>query len=146
MEEIANTVANQTQDTSKLSRSQRLAARNEIILAKLATGITIPQLQEEFQLSNRQIYNIINTAQEQMENWFDNFPKTGMLSIFRNNIFAVAEEIKTLTSLKSQAQTLQEKIEVSKQIIDARVKYNKIAAEGPTYIRLKEVVKNAQST
>ena len=144
MSQIAQNIALYAQDTA-LTRSQRLAFRNEIILAKISTGLTVEQIQAEYQLSRRQVYKIIHDAQEQVEEWFSNFPKTGMLSLFRSNVISVSNEIKDLTNLKLAAKSLDEKIEVSKSIIDARIKFNRLVAEGPAYARLKELVKQVDS-
>ena len=134
-----------SQDTRQLSRSQRLALRNEIILAKVSTGITVDDIQQEYQLSRSQVYKIVNEAQQEVEEWFDNFPKTGMLSLFRSNVISVASELKQLESLRTEAKSLPEKLDISKSIIDARIKFNKLVAEGPTYARLKQLVKDTES-
>ncbi len=134
-----------SQEMKQLSRSQRLAFRNEIILAKVSTGITVDEIQKEYQLSRSQVYKIINEAQEEVEQWFINFPKTGMLSLFRSNVISVANEIKELSNLKVQAKSLNEKLDVTKSIIDSRIKFNRLVAEGPTYARLRELVKNIES-
>lgn len=143
--EIGQIIRSYSQETRPLTRQQRLSFRNEIILAKIATGITVEQIQEEFQLSRAQVYNIIKQAQDEVEEWFNNFPKTGMLSLFRSNVIAVSNEIKNLTALKNEAKSLPEKLDVSKSIIDARLKFNRLVAEGPTYTRVKELVRNAES-
>jgi len=143
--ETAQLTALYAQNTSQLTRSQRLSLRNEIILAKIATGITVEEIQKEFQLSRRQVYNIIEQAEKEVEQWFINFPKTGMLSLFRSNVISVANEIKELSNLKSEAKSLNEKLDVTKSIIDARIKFNKLVAEGPTYARLRELVKRTES-
>ena len=143
--EIGQIARIQSQETRQLSRSQRLTFRNETILAKIATGITVDDIQKEFQLSRSQVYKIIKEAEKEVEEWFINFPKTGMLSLFRSNVISVANEIKELTNLKSEAQSLNEKLDVSKSIIDGRIKFNKLVAEGPTYTRLKELVKKTES-
>ena len=133
------------QNTGQLTRSQRLAFRNEIILAKIATGITVDDIQKEFQLSRSQVYCIIKEAENEVEQWFDKFPKSGMLSLFRSNVISVSNEIKELANLRIEAKTLAEKLDVTKSIIDARIKFNRLVAEGPTYARLKQLVKNTES-
>ncbi len=71
--ETAQLTALYAQNTSQLTRSQRISLRNEIILAKIATGITVEEIQKEFQLSRRQVYNIIEQAEKEVEQWFINF-------------------------------------------------------------------------
>ena len=137
--EIAQNTALYAQDTAQLTRSQRLAFRNEVILAKIATGITVEEIQKEFQLGRRQVYSIIKDAENQVEEWFVKFPKSGMLSLFRSNIISVSDEIKELTGLKVHAQSLDEKLDVSKSIIDARIKFNKLVAEGTNISKTKAI-------
>lgn len=143
--EIRQIARIQAQETRQnLTRAQRISLRNEIILAKISTGITVEQIQEEFQLSRAQVYNIIKDAEEEVEEWFHNFPKRAMLSLFRSNVLAVTKEISELTNLKNQAQDFNEKMDIHRAIIDARIKHNRLIAEGPTYVRIKQLVKNSE--
>ena len=136
---ISQNVSNGSSTVSK-TRSQRLAERNTEILAKISTGITIQQIQEEYSLTSRQIYNIINIGESELKDWFDSFPRRGMMALFRSNIISVAHEIQKLEEYRDSTDDLNAKAAITNLILNARIKFNRLIAEGPTYMKIKQLL------
>lgn len=141
--ETSNFPAFTNELTTKLTRRQRLQLRNEIMLARLTAGeATKEQLREEFDLSERRINAIIQEARKELQEWFDDLPKNGMIAIFRANMLAVYKEIKNIENLRTGAKTLEENLNISKALINARMQLNRLTAEGPTYQKIKQLVES----
>lgn len=144
--EIAHLGVLAEQNTAHLTRTQKLKLRNEIIMVKLITKSSVEDIQAEYRLSRRQVYNIIEEAQKDIEDWFYSFPKHGMLAIFKSNVLAVMNEITELLQLKKEADKFQDKLAVREAIIKSRILLNRMVAEGPAYVRLKQLVEQSERT
>ena len=91
--EMPNFMSEHEQNMSKLSRSERIRLRNQIMLMKIASGTPRQQLQDEFRISDRQIRRILQEAEQEADEWYKSLPRKRMLQIFRYNSEKIFKEI-----------------------------------------------------
>lgn len=122
-----------------MSRSERLQFRNKKILKDLALGKTRKTIQEEYQLSDRQLLRIMASAKDELEEWYTNLSKEGMLTLFRSNSEDVSAELAKLIAIRDEETDKETKFQMTKDIINTIVSYNKMVAEGPVLTKYKEL-------
>ena len=145
LSEMSDYMTDYEQDMSKLPRNERISIRNQVILMKVATGSTKTEIQNKFKLSERQIYRILQDAQIESAEWYESLPKEKMLQIFRYNSQKTFKEILRLERIRNEGKDdKQTEFNMTKDIIDAYIKYDRMVAEGPTLTRQKELTEKVE--
>lgn len=137
-------VSNQAQNMSKLSHSERIKLRNEIIIMQVSSGVDKENIAKQFTLSVRQVERIIKAVEEENKEWYHNLPKKGMAAMFRYNSMNVFQEISRLKKIRKNIDDPQKEFEMTRGIIGSIIDYNKMVAEGPVLIKQKELTEKAE--
>ncbi len=132
-------------DISQLSRKERVDIRNQIIISQVYSGVDKEDVAKQFTISVRQLDRIIRQVEEANKEWYNNLLRNGMSAMFRYNSMQVFDEITTLKSLRTKTAEPGKKFDMTQGIISSIISYNKMLAEGPTYARMMELVKQTES-
>lgn len=124
---------------SKWNRFQKIEYRNNKMLADIATGRSKASICDEYQISLRQLDRILKAAHEELDDWYNTISKEGMLTLFRQNSKKVYQELQTLETLRMQEADSKTKFDMTKDIINTTVTYNKMIAEGPVLTKYREL-------
>lgn len=136
---MSHKLSAQEPDMTKWKRPQKLEYRNNKILCDIATGRTKEAVCAEYQISTRQLERILKAAREELDDWYNTISKEGMLTLFRNNSKKVYKELAELENLRLQEADPKAKFDMTKDIINTTVTYNKMIAEGPVLTKYREL-------
>ena len=130
---------NMSSQAQNMSRQEKIDFRNKKILNDIATGKTKNLICEEYRISNRQLDRILAKAHEELDDWYNTISKEGMISLFRENSKKVFAELEQLELLRKQQSDSKTKFDMTKDIINAHITYNKMIAEGPVLTKYREL-------
>lgn len=132
-------MSSQAQNMSHLTRPEKIEIRNNKILADIATGRTKAAICEEYCISLRQLNRILAVAYEEQDDWYNTISKEGMLTLFRQNSRKVFAELQRLEEMRAHETERKTKFDMTKDIINTTVTYNKMIAEGPVLTKYREL-------
>jgi len=136
---MSQMMSTQEQKASELTRHDKIELRNNKILCDIATGRTKNSICEEYHISMRQLYRIIEQAHEELDDWYNTISKEGMITMFRQNSKKVFKELQRLEELRMKEGEIKVKFDMTKDIINTTITYNKMIAEGPVLTKYREL-------
>lgn len=128
------------QNTTHLTRSERLHLRNQSILTKLATGTTKENLQNEYNLSKRHLNKIIAQAEMEAEEWYKELPKKRLLQLFQSTAEKIQQKINRMEYLAAKFKDTKEEFDYDERIMHAYSNFMRLLSDGPGLVRMKEAL------
>lgn len=123
------------------TRKERLAIRNENILLELASGKSKDDICEDLKLSKRHLNRILQDLYQGAEDWYNLLPRQYKIDLFKINSQKVLKQIMKLERLQEQYERDQVKdmiISLAEKIVNLRIKYDEMIADGVYYHKIKE--------
>jgi len=68
--EMSQNMSLQAQDTSQLSRKERIDIRNQIIISQVSSGVDRQEIAKQFTISLRQVHRIIREIEDENQEWY----------------------------------------------------------------------------
>jgi DNA-binding CsgD family transcriptional regulator len=135
---IAKSIAISEQDIASLTRSEKLSIRNQIVIAIIGTGASYEEVGKIFNIKERQVRNIVDSAYEDALNWYKDLPKRIRIGAFKMNVSDVFQELTTLKKIRNTTDDQALKFEMTEKIALLQIKYDRMLSDGPTLERIKE--------
>lgn len=133
--EIAEKFSLNAPEIANLPRAEKLAIRNQIVLAMVGANYSPSQVAEIFQMSVRNVELILQQQYQDAIDWYKQFPAKIRIAAFKINAAAVFSELMRMKAIRESVKKEGDhKLEfaMSERIAKLQIDYDKMLTEGAT--------------
>lgn len=138
--EVARKFSLDIGDIATLPRAEKLAIRNQIILALVGANFSTKQVATVFSMSPRNVELIVKEEYDEAIDWYKQFPAKIRIAAFKINAAAVFTELMRMKAIREQVKKdgdLKLEFLMSEKIAKLQIDYDKMLTEGATLDSIK---------